>query len=123
MDTDGIERFDVTTLGGKDTFTAGDLAGSDVRAVDVDLSGPAGGPDGLDDTVTVTGTAAADSVALSASGGGIDVDGLATTVRVVGSEPIDLLQVNTLAGDDAVRVAGAVNALVKVGIDLGSDQS
>ena len=37
MDTDSIEHVNLRTLGGADTVTIGDLAGTDVKTVDVDL--------------------------------------------------------------------------------------
>ena len=46
MDMDGVERLDLTTLGGVDTVIVEDMTGTDFRQADVDLQGPAGGGDG-----------------------------------------------------------------------------
>ena len=57
MDLDGIENDrTIRALGGADTITVGDLAGTDVRAVNVDLAAFAGGGDGAADTVIAHGT-------------------------------------------------------------------
>ena len=46
MDLDGIERVDLRSLGGSDTTTVDQLAGTDLKLVDVDLDASAGGGDG-----------------------------------------------------------------------------
>ena len=45
MDMDGVERLDLTALGGADTVTIDDMTGTDFRRAGIDLSGPAGGGD------------------------------------------------------------------------------
>jgi hypothetical protein len=42
---------------------------------------------------------------------------------VAGGEPIDLLQVDALGGDDKVKVDPAASALIGVGVELGSGQN
>src|SRR5262249_37586269 len=42
MDVDGTERVNFVALGGADTITVGDLTGTAVTAVNLDLSAPAG---------------------------------------------------------------------------------
>ena len=92
MDMGGVERLDLTTLGGIDTFTLDDMSGTDFREAQVDLSGPAGGPDGAADVVTVNGTAGADSIQVGVPGV-TDVDvpvvGLQTELLILGSEVAD----------------------------------
>ena len=119
MDMDDVEQLDLTTLGGVDTFTAEDMSGTDFVRADVDLSGSAGGGDGASDVVTVNATADDDQLEVSTDGTAVEVEGLQTTVGIVGSETIDKLQVNTLQGDDAVDVDDAVSALIEVFVDLG----
>src|SRR6478752_7087890 len=55
MDTHGVEQVDFNALGGADTVTVNDLAGTDVANVNVDLAGALGGAtgDGQADRVTV----------------------------------------------------------------------
>jgi hypothetical protein len=122
MDMDGVERLDLTALGGNDTMTVNDMRGTDFRQADVDLSGPAGGGDGALDTVTVNGTERRDDVDVRARRGVVQVDGLQTSVRILGAEPTDQLKVNTLGGKDDVDVQRAVQNLINVIVDLGTGQ-
>ncbi|MCI0686349.1 MAG: hypothetical protein L0Y54_03795 [Sporichthyaceae bacterium] len=123
MDMDGVEQLDLTALGGADTITIEDMSGTDFRRADVDLSGPAGGADGVGDIVTVRGTELADNIRVRTSGALITVNGLQTKTVLAGVEPIDQLQIDALGGDDRVRVNSAVLGLIGVGVDLGSGQS
>jgi hypothetical protein len=120
MDMNEVERLDLTALGGADTVTINDMSGTGFRQADVDLSGPAGGPDGVADTVTVNGTANADRVRVNTDGAQVDVKGLATQVHVIGSEVADQLKINTLDGKDVVKVDGGVFGLISPSVDLGS---
>ena len=122
MDMDGVERLDLTALGGTDTMLVDDMTGTDFRQADIDLSGPAGGGDGAADAVTVKGTAGRDHVAVRADGSRVDVSGLQVEDHLVGAEPTDELQVDTLDGDDRVDVDPAARALIQVGVDLGLGQ-
>jgi Ca2+-binding RTX toxin-like protein len=122
MDMDGVERLDLTALGGPDTFTVEDMSGTDFRQADVDLSGPAGGGDGETDRVTVNGTDRSDRIDVETDGARVDVEGLRTELRITGSETRDALQVNSLGGNDDVDVEQAVFALIGVAVDLGSGQ-
>ena len=62
MDLDDVENIDFRALGGADNIVVGDLTGTDVTRIDLDLRGPNGGGDGAADTVTVNGTQGADVV-------------------------------------------------------------
>ena len=121
MDMDGVERLDLTTLGGIDTATIADMTGTDFRSVTVDLADPAGAPSALD-TVVVQGTGRPDVVAVTADQGRVAVRGLQTAVAVSGSEASDRLQVDTLDGDDVVEVAPGVAALITATVDLGAGE-
>jgi hypothetical protein len=122
MDMDDVERLDLTALGGIDTITVGDLSGTDVRVVDVDLSGPGGGGDAQVDVVRANGTPRADKIDVATEEARVDVDGLTSETRITGSETVDVLQVNTLGGNDDVDVDGDVFARITVAVDLGPDQ-
>jgi hypothetical protein len=122
MDMDGVERLDLTALGGADTLAVQDMSGTDFRRAAVDLSAPTGGGDGQADSVTVNGTERADRIDVEANGARVDVEGLRTEVRIAGSETIDRLQVISLGGNDDVDVEQAVFALIGVAVDLGSGQ-
>ena len=56
MDLDDVEDIDFRALGGADNVVVGDLSGTDVTPIGLDLRGPNGGGDGAADTVTVNGT-------------------------------------------------------------------
>jgi Ca2+-binding RTX toxin-like protein len=51
MDLDDVETIDFRAFGGADNIVVGDLSGTDVDQIDIDLSGPAVGGDGSADTV------------------------------------------------------------------------
>ena len=122
MDMDGVERLDLTALGGVDTMTVNDMSGTDFRVADVDLSAATGGGDGAVDIVTVNGTQNADRVQVIAAGARVDVSGLKAETRILGSEPTDQLQINTLDGNDTVDVDAAAAALIAVAVNLGPGQ-
>jgi hypothetical protein len=122
MDMDGVEQLDLTALGGTDTMTVADMTGTDFRQANVDLSGPAGGPDGLADTVTVTGTERADRIDVGANGRTVEVTGLQTAVDVLGGEQADTLKIDARGGNDDVDVDPAALAIMNVIVDLGSGQ-
>jgi Ca2+-binding RTX toxin-like protein len=123
MDMNGVERLDLTALGGADTVTVNDMSGTDFRRADVDLSSPTGAADGVADIVTVKGTEQADNIHVRVAGARVAVDGLRTETVVAGGEPIDLLQVDALGGDDKVKVDPAASALIGVVVELGSGQN
>jgi Ca2+-binding RTX toxin-like protein len=122
MDFDDVEGVLVHSFGGNDTITVGDLTGTDVKTVDVDLALYGGGADLAQDTVVVNGTDARDVVRATATGSQIVTSGLAAQTRIVGSEGLnDTLRIQTLAGDDEITVAPAVELLISPVLDLGTD--
>src|SRR5205085_1077107 len=62
MDLNGVERIDFNALGGADRITVGDLTGTDLTQVNLNLSATGGAGDGAADTVVVNGTKGADSI-------------------------------------------------------------
>ena len=64
MDLDAVEAVRLRTLFGNEQVAIGDLTGTDLASVDVDLAGVRGGStsDNQKDFVTVTGTAGNDTV-------------------------------------------------------------
>ena len=123
MDMDSVEKLDLTALAGVDTITLDDMSGTDFRRAAVDLQGPAGGPDGAADLVTVNGSAGRDRIDLETEGAAVVAEGLQTEVRLTGSERADLVKVNTIDGNDDVDVDGTVFALIDIDVDLGPGQS
>ncbi|MFI7065233.1 calcium-binding protein [Kribbella sp. NPDC050124] len=104
MDTDNVERVKLNALGGADSVSIGDLRGTDVRELDIDLGAQinTSGGDSAVDAVTVTGTPGKDHIRVSGSGGDVRVSGLSADVRLSDVEPADQLTVDTLTGNDRV---------------------
>ena len=108
MDLNGVEHIDFRALGGADNIVVGDLSGTDVTEVNIDLRGPNGGGDGAADTVTVNGTNAnvGDHIVITGDAGGVTVAGLQATVNMFFQEQAnDRLTINGLAGDDVLDAA------------------
>jgi hypothetical protein len=122
MELDGIETLGVYARGAADTIWIGDLSGTDVDEVDLDLASlPGGDPDTELDTVVVNGRAARDVVDVSPIGSQVFVTGLPARVRVGGADLADLLRIHTLGGNDDVTVAPGVFTLLTPVVDLGLD--
>jgi Ca2+-binding RTX toxin-like protein len=103
MDLDDTERIEFRALGGADNVVVGDLSGTDVTRIDLDLRGPNGGGDGAADTVTVNGTQGADVFGAAGDAGGVNVFGLHTAVNIFFQEQAnDRLTLNGLGGDDVI---------------------
>lgn len=103
VDFDDLESVEVRTLGGADNVTVGDLTGTDLTRLDLDLRGPVGGGDGEADSVTVNGTQGADNFGAFGDSGGVTVFGLATRVNVFQLDAAsDRLTLNGLGGDDVI---------------------
>ena len=117
MDLDDVEVIDVRALAGTDSITIGDVGGTDLRRVDVDLATSLtdSRSDGVADTVTVVGTNGVDTIRASALGAAAEVSGLAATVRVFHADPDDdTLVLDSLDGTDDVTVEDAVEDLILV---------
>jgi hypothetical protein len=113
----------VRALGGNDAITVGDLSGTDLKRVDLDLGATGGGGDGLADTVIVNGRERADHVDVTRSGEQVLVAGLPALTTISGSEGLnDTLRLNTLGGNDRVTVDPDAELLITPVIDLGADE-
>jgi Ca2+-binding RTX toxin-like protein len=107
MDLDDVETIDFRALGGADNIVVGDLSGTDVTNIGIDLRGPNGGGDGAADTVTVNGTQGDDVVAVAGDAGGVSVFGLQPSVNIFFQEQAnDRLTLNGLGGDDLIDATG-----------------
>lgn len=126
MDLDDVETIKFNALGGADNIVVGDLSGTDVKQVNLDLSAQAGGGqgDGAADTVTVNGTQGSDAITVASSGASVVVNGLAAKVTIAGAEGAnDQLVINGQGGDDTINAAGLNAGQVKLTINggLGND--
>jgi Ca2+-binding RTX toxin-like protein len=122
MDVNGVEHVSFRALGSSDTITVGDLSGTGVKSVDLDLSGFDGNVDGAADAIFVDGTARRDVVQVTRSGSQVSIAGLPAQITIVGSEPTDALEIETLGGNDDVTVAPDVADLINTVVDLGADE-
>ena len=104
MDLDDVEHIEFRALGGADNITVGDLSGTDVTRIDIDLRGPNGGGDGAADTVTVNAHAGRRRVSASrATPAASPCSASRPAVNIFFQEQAnDRLTVNGLGGDDVI---------------------
>lgn len=104
MDLNDVEKIDFRALGGADNIVVGDLSGTDVTNVAIDLSGPNGGGDGAADTITVNATQGDEVFAVSGNAAvGVHVTALHTQVDILGAEAAnDRIVINGLGGRDVI---------------------
>jgi hypothetical protein len=103
MDLDDVEQIEFRALGAADNIVVGDLSGTDVTQVALDLRGPGGSGDGAVDTVTVNATNGADGFIVVGGVGGVQVTGLSAAVSLLFQEAAnDRLILNGLGGDDVI---------------------
>jgi Ca2+-binding RTX toxin-like protein len=115
MDLDGVERIDFNALGGADLITVGDLSGTDVTEVNLNL----GAADGQVDSVIVSGTAGDDAITVGGDATGVAITGLQAQVNITGSEAGDTLTVTSRAGDDAVNATALAAGTIQFTADGG----
>ncbi len=123
MDMDDVEQVDFNALGGADNVVVGDMTGTDVTLVRVNLAGTPGGTtgDGVIDTVTVNGSATAgDKIAITTSGPTATITGLAAKTIIMAHEVDDVIVVNGLGGDDVIDGSNSSFAL-RINGGLGKD--
>jgi Ca2+-binding RTX toxin-like protein len=122
-DLHGVEGLDLSTQGGNDTVTVGDLTGTDLVKANIDLSGIRGSGigDGAADTVIVNGTDGADTVNAGSSAGNVLVSGLHTQVQVSGNDATpDNVDVQALGGDDTITSGVGLSGPAAVNVDGGT---
>jgi Ca2+-binding RTX toxin-like protein len=107
MDLNDVEVIIINALGGADGITVGNMAGTDVGEVSINLAASGGGGDGQIDSVVVNGSEGNDTIQISGAGTDYTVTGAgASFVSVLSSEAQDQLAVNGLGGDDFISAAG-----------------
>ena len=122
MDQDNLERVEINALGGADNFDIGDLRGTDVREVAINLAGVAGGTvgDGLIDSVAVNGGAQSDLVNVSTVGDDAVIGGLAAQTRVSNLDARDAVTVNGNAGDDIINATSVTAGVASFTLSGGA---
>ena len=120
MDLDDVESIDLKALGGTDTTTINDLAGTDLAEINVNLAAVGGAGDGLADGVFVMGSSNDDEIAVTGSASGLTVTGLAAVVNITNVEPtFDALTIAGIGGDDVIDAGGLPADLVALTLDGG----
>jgi Ca2+-binding RTX toxin-like protein len=115
MDLNDVERITLNALGGVDNVTVGDLSGTDVTDVAINLAAPGGGGDGAVDTVTIDATNGDDLAIVAGANGVLTVTGLSATVTISGFEATDRLVINGLGGDDVIEASALAAAILLTG--------
>ena len=123
MDLNGVEKIDLRALDGTDNIVVGDLSGTHVTEVNIDLRGSLGGSDKAIDTVTVNAAQGDDVFSVTGDSGGVRVFGLHTTTNLYFTDAGDRLTLNGQGGNDVINAsslkAGAVTLTINGG--LGND--
>jgi Ca2+-binding RTX toxin-like protein len=122
MDVNGMETIRVAALGGADTITVGDLTGTGVKQVTIDLSATPGSGTGdtQADTVIVNGTAGGNHITVTNNGNSIVVSDLPAQVAINGAESAnDSLVINALGGNDTIDASAVIGNPIRLTIDGG----
>ena len=120
MDVNGVEIIDLNARGGADTITVGDLSGTGVTTVNVNLQS-AGTGDTQFDRVTAQGSAGADTINIFGAGTSASVVGLSAQVNITGAEGTgDMLVVEGLGGDDTINASAVPDDVIALSIDGGA---
>ncbi|MDW6022481.1 calcium-binding protein [Mesorhizobium sp. BAC0120] len=122
MDLNGVERIDFGALGGADNVVVGDMTGTGVMQVNINLASTIGGlaGDGEADRVTVFGSNLDETIKIVTSGTSATISGLASTTKIAALESIDSIIVNGQSGADTIDGSGSRHALTLNG-GLGND--
>jgi len=124
MDLNSVERIEFKALGGADTITIGDLTGTAVKQIAIDLGGFSGGGDGASDTVVAFASSADNHIAVTQSNGVVSVTGLPETLTVANAEAgSDALTIHGQDGNDTFNISMAAADAMRLSIDggLGTD--
>ena len=102
LDIRAVERVDFVDFGGSDLFSIGDLTGTSLRQIFLDV-----GSDIDLDLVVLQGSAGADTVLLADIAGRVRISGLTATVSVERLGRIDEVHVFAGNGDDTIDASAA----------------
>jgi Ca2+-binding RTX toxin-like protein len=126
MDLNDVERIELNALGGADNIVIGDLSGTDMTEIAIDLAPTIGGTtgDGQADRVTINGTNGDDTFGAASAGGEVTVFGLQAQIKIAHAEGAnDTLVLNGLGGDDVIDATSLQAGLVSLQMNggLGDD--
>jgi Ca2+-binding RTX toxin-like protein len=121
MDLNEVERVDFNALGGADTITVGDLSGTDLTELNINLKAGEGGGDLLTDSVIVNATGREDNVEVTGTGSFYSVLGLPTVINVGNSEgALDHLVVQLGDGNDTFSAEALAAGVAILSVDGGA---
>jgi Ca2+-binding RTX toxin-like protein len=106
--TRAVEQISLRPLGGADNIAIGDLSGTAVTTVAVNLADVSALPDGFVDNLTIDGGGGDDTIALSLSGALLQVNdgaGPMPQVLISGFDAFDTVHVRAGGGADSARLA------------------
>jgi Ca2+-binding RTX toxin-like protein len=104
MDMNDVEAVTFNARGGADAINIGDMSGTDVTQINIDLAAVPGttAGDGAADTIVINGTGGDDVISLSLENGALMIDGLASRVVIEHFDFNDTISINGLGGDDVL---------------------
>ncbi len=123
MDLNSVEQIQFNAQGGADNITIGDLTGTSVTKISIDLAGvPGSGTgDGASDTVTVNGANGSEQIQIIGNGNQVTVAGTPETVTITGAEATnDHLVINGLGGNDTIDASRLTAGVIGLTIDGGA---
>jgi Ca2+-binding RTX toxin-like protein len=123
MDVNGVETIHFNALGGADNITVGDLTGTGVTQVQLDLGSTPGSStgDGDADLVTVNATNGNNAINVTASGSTVSVTGLQEVVTINNTEAAnDRLTIMGLGGNDTINASTLAADVISLTIDGGT---
>jgi Ca2+-binding RTX toxin-like protein len=103
-------------------IVVGDLSGTDVTEVNINLASTIDGTtgDGAADTIIINATSGDDVVLVVGDAGGGSVLGLSAQVNIIGFDAtMDRIVINTSAGDDVVEASGLAAGAIQLTADGG----
>ncbi len=106
MDLDDLERIEFRALGGADNIVIGDMSGTDLTRIDLDLKASGGGADAQVDSVTVNASNADESFGVAGDSSSVSVFGLAAQVNLFSPDAFDRLTLNGQGGNDVINASG-----------------
>jgi Ca2+-binding RTX toxin-like protein len=115
---EAVEGASVAALDGADHIDVGDLTGTGVSSVEINLDVSAA-PDLFDDTVSLDGTGGGEVASAASSAGHVLVNGLPATVDISGSGATDRLTVNGRGGNDTLSGNVGLAGLIQLTLDGG----
>lgn len=114
-DLNDVERIEIRALGNDNIVRIGDLTGTDLKQVAVDLLAGVSGTD----SVLADATDGNNSVVLKSVGGVVSATGLPAQVSVAGADATDLFKILGRDGNDKINAALVSAGILELSLDGG----